>query len=521
MKIGKFKAVTLMSVVASVVLMSGCGGDDGDTTPPSFTSQALLNVNENSSLNHTVVATDATTVSYSKDGGTNEALFEIDNQSGVLTFNAPDVEENTDYEVIIKATDEAGNSSSQIITVTVTTVADTTPPTFTSLAELNITENLTLTYNVTATDAGGSVSYSKDTTTANSTLFTITPTGVLTFNAPSVSVDSDYDIKIKATDPSNNSNTQNITITVKDAGSVTNRAIMPLDTTGLFSRDADKNIVTNSKTGFIWEDTIDNDDNKTFAQAQAHCESLKSSGFAGINDWRLPSRADLFKLVDHSSVESNYIDDTFVNRSSWVYWSDEEEDDKVWGVSYIGGSGDFRVDKTLTGAISSASVRCVSGDHQPPNFSGTHTSQTRVDADTTLEWQTHVHNSISPSDGAYHHSMDWEGAKAACSRTTGFRLPTINELRSIVEYDSGRVFGDLTVDVVVEGVTVQESARSEANGLNGTVWTSTETSDGKVKALYIVKTGGGDTPATIKDEIYDTVLEKNATGFSIKAVCVK
>jgi len=31
----------------------------------------------------------------------------------------------------------------------------------------------------------------------------------------------------------------------------------------------------------------------------------------------------------------------------------------------------------------------------------------------------------------------------------------------------------------------------------------------------------GATPATIKDEIYDTTLEKNATAFDIKGVCVK
>jgi len=519
----------LGSVVASVLLLNGCGsdGDTADTTAPEFTSQAALNVNESTQLNHTVVATDAGgSVTYNKDGGADEALFSIDASTGVLTFATPDVDADTDYIVIIKATDSSDNSKTQNITVTVKIIPDATAPVFTSSNELNVTENITLTHSVIATDASGSVSYSEDATTENGGFFEITSTGILTFNAPAVDADANYEIKVKATDPSNNSNTQNITVTVKEAGSITNRAIMPMDTAGLFTRDATNNTVTNTRTGFIWEDTIDNDDNITFAGAKTHCDNLT---LAGINNWRLPSRADLFKLVNYSSDVSNYIDGTFTNKASGVYWTAEEEGTKAWGVSYHVGTGDFRVDKTLASGISTAFVRCVSGDHQPSKFTGTHISQTRTDADTGLEWQTHVHNSIDNvdangtdinNDGAYHHRVNWGEAQTKCS-TSGFRLPTINELRSIVEYDTGTVFGDLTVGVEVEGETIQESARAEANGLNGSVWSSTETSDGKIKALYIVKTGGGDTSATIKDEIYDTTLEKNATAFDIKGVCVK
>ena len=515
-----FKTLILGSVVASVLLLSGCGsdGDTADTTAPEFTSQAALNVNESTQLNHTVVATDASgSITYSKNGGADEALFSINASTGVLAFAAPDVDADTDYTVTIKATDSSDNSKTQNITVTVKIIPDTTAPMFSSSNELNITENLPLTHSVIATDDSGSISYSKDTTTANGGLFEITPTGILTFNAPAVDADANYEIKVKATDSSNNSNTQNITVTVKEAGSITNRAIMPIDTADLFTRDATNNTVRNTLTGFIWEDTNDNDDNKTFAEAKIHCDNLT---LAGIDNWRLPSRADLFKLVNYNSDVSNYMDDTFLNKASGVYWTAEEEGTKAWGVSYTGGTGDFRVDKTLESGISTAFVRCVSGEHQPPRFTGTHESQTRTDLDTALEWQTHVHSSITTNDGAYHHDMNWSTAKTTCENV-GFRLPTINELRSIVEYNTGRVFGNLTINVEVEGEIIQESARSEANGLNGSVWSSTETSDGKVKTLYIVKTGGGATPATIKDEIYDTTLEKNATAFDIKGVCVK
>ncbi len=515
MKLSKFNVTASLSLVC-VLAMSGCGGDSkADTIPPKFTSLSQVDVNENRQLNHIVKATDASgNVSYSKDGGANEELFEVDATSGVLEFSAPDVDADKNYIVNIKATDSFDNNNTQIITVTVKNVVgqDAVSPQFTSPSELNVTENIVLNHMVVATDAGGSVSYSKDATSENGNLFEITTVGALTFQAPAVDADTNYEIIVKAEDLAGNSKTQEITILVKEAGEITNRAIMPMDTDGLFERDAENNTVLNTKTGFIWEDSTTNENNVTFAQAKAHCEQLKSNGFAGINDWKLPGRADLFKLVDYSTGTGNFVDDAFLNSASGAYWSLEEEGDNAWAVIYSGGTGDFRVPKTLAASldhgIRTAYVRCVSGDYQPARFTPT-SDDTRTDMDSGLIWQAY------DSDGNFENNQTWSEASSACEGKS-YRLPTVNELRSIVDYETGEVYGELTITT---DANITHSARTEDNGFGGNVWTSVVNNGGKIKTLYITKPQ--DANDTVKDEIYDSSLDRNETSYYIKTLCVK
>lgn len=108
--------------------------------PPAITSDgggatAAVNVAENTTAVTTVTATDtdlpAQTLSYSISGGADQALFNIDSGSGVLTFaSARDFESpadaNTDnvYEVTVQVSDGVGGIDSQDISVTVTDVVE-------------------------------------------------------------------------------------------------------------------------------------------------------------------------------------------------------------------------------------------------------------------------------------------------------------------------------------------------------------------------------------------------------------
>ncbi len=81
-----------------------------------------LNINENSYSVFTYTANES--VTWSLSGGNDSSLFAIDSSSGALTFNDfPDFENpndhnaNNDYEVVIKATDSAGNYTSQNLIV--------------------------------------------------------------------------------------------------------------------------------------------------------------------------------------------------------------------------------------------------------------------------------------------------------------------------------------------------------------------------------------------------------------------
>ena len=107
--------------------------------PPTFTSAASFSVAENQTAVDLVEATDedaVDTVSYAITGGADQAKFDIDASSGVLTFkDAPDHENPTDaggnntYMVTVTATGGRGDramTAEQTITVTVTDVAE--PP---------------------------------------------------------------------------------------------------------------------------------------------------------------------------------------------------------------------------------------------------------------------------------------------------------------------------------------------------------------------------------------------------------
>ena len=131
-----------------------------DRTAPSFTSSATINANENQTSVVTVTTTDVSSVTYSLNGGADAAKFSI-SSGGVLTFvAAPNRESPTDsgtnnvYDVIVKATDAAGNTSSQNIAVTVADVNEFDP--VLNDATFSIVENSansTAIGTVTATDA--------------------------------------------------------------------------------------------------------------------------------------------------------------------------------------------------------------------------------------------------------------------------------------------------------------------------------------------------------------------------------
>ncbi|MBC6427231.1 MAG: cadherin domain-containing protein, partial [Ekhidna sp.] len=100
---------------------------------PEITSDNTKSVAENTTAVLTVVATDAdanTMIRYSLSGGADKSSFDIDQNSGALTFNtAPDFEapgstNNTNIYVVAVTASDGDNSVSQTITVTVTNDPD-------------------------------------------------------------------------------------------------------------------------------------------------------------------------------------------------------------------------------------------------------------------------------------------------------------------------------------------------------------------------------------------------------------
>lgn len=206
---------------------------------PVITSASTKNVPENSTAVLTVTATDADlpaqTTTFAIVGGADQAKFQIDSATGVLTFKvAPDFDAPTDadgdnvYVVQVQASDGTRNSAAQTINATVTGVNDNTPV-ITSENSKSIPEGTSSVLTVTATDADLPVPTLTFSVVggADQALFQINgSTGALTFKAApdfeqpkDANADNVYVVQVQVSDGSRSSNTQTISVTVTNVTS--------------------------------------------------------------------------------------------------------------------------------------------------------------------------------------------------------------------------------------------------------------------------------------------------------------
>ena len=213
--------------------------DVAENTAPTITSGNTASVPENQTSAIDVQATDdndaeGSGLTFSLSGGADQALFGIDANTGVVTFNsAPDFENPSDangdngYEIQVTVTDSGSLTAVQDITISVTDVAENTAPTITSGNTASVPENQTSAIDVQATDdndaEGSGLTFSLS-GGADQALFGIDAnTGVVTFNSapdfenPSdANGDNDYEIQVTVTDSGSLTDVQDITVSVTD-----------------------------------------------------------------------------------------------------------------------------------------------------------------------------------------------------------------------------------------------------------------------------------------------------------------
>ena len=199
-----------------------------DTANPAFTSGTAANFAENGTgVAYTAGATDAHLLTYTLTG-TDAALFNLDPNSGAVTFKtAPNFEAPADaggnnvYDINVTATDGAGNSSAQAVAITVTNVNEA--PTLTSGSTASFAENGTGTvYTAAATDPDAATTLTYALAGADAALFNInSSTGAVTFKAaPNFEAPADaggnnvYDVTVTASDGANTTAAQAVSITV-------------------------------------------------------------------------------------------------------------------------------------------------------------------------------------------------------------------------------------------------------------------------------------------------------------------
>ena len=195
-------------------------------------------------------------------------------------------------------------------------------------------------------------------------------------------------------------------------------------------------MVQDNVTGLIWEVKTDDgsihDEGNTYTWQDAQdvfIAELNSSSFGAHSDWRVPTIEELVSILNFGTYNPVINTDYFPNTVTYLYWSSTTLADIAtiaWTLSFGAGSTYDGYNKSYT-----LSVRAVRGEqagsfeHLVINAGGTVT-----DTLTGLMWQ----KATVPE------TYTWEDALSYCDDLslagyTDWRLPSIKELSSIVDYD--------------------------------------------------------------------------------------
>ncbi len=464
------KTKIILFILTATLFFNGCGNgnksNSNGTVAPQFTTKETKILQEGESQILTI-QTDTQSVTYSIAGGADETKFEIDKDSGLLSFKtAQDYENPTDadgdktYEVIIEAKNSSGKTATQTFFVTISNDpsddGDQIAPVFSSDTTLQTEENEIFSHIVQATDETRSVIYAID-SGADAIRFDInSSSGKLSFKnlIPDFEISSDknndkiYEVTVSAKDSAGNKAIQDITVTILNNSTDSTYGAKKVFKTGLnesiygdvrnFTTNGDGTVSVLER---VWEDSNHINNNINYDDAKKYCANLD---YAGKTNWRLPTRRELYEIVNYASLPK--IDAVFNNKSGGYFWTSGElfpysgvpggENNQSWTINF-NNAVDFASNKTN---IEGYHVRCVSGFTIPNGqFRGT---LTITDSTTNLEWENNT-TAIDPV-------ISWSDAKLRCENLTldnktDWRLPNINELHSIIpNNDNEYSFSPLT-----------------------------------------------------------------------------
>ncbi len=186
----------------------------------------------------------------------------------------------------------------------------------------------------------------------------------------------------------------------------------------------EQNVIVDNNTGLIWEPAPST---TTYYgdQADRHCTDLNNAAYAGINTWRVPHPFEIQTIVDHSKN----------GPATHEFFTNMPAEDGVF--LWIDSGSRYRAFKVYSGTIISRSssnkykVVCVSGKelYQSTAEDFEVSATTVKDKRTGLIWQKEKITNKS-----------WEQALTYCKglnneTESGWRLPNINELMSLLNFD--------------------------------------------------------------------------------------
>ncbi|MEI6806251.1 MAG: DUF1566 domain-containing protein, partial [Myxococcaceae bacterium] len=222
-------------------------------------------------------------------------------------------------------------------------------------------------------------------------------------------------------------------------------------------------IVTDSFTGIQWQQNASTTA-MNWTDAQRYCANQTTGSLSG---WRVPNIGELGTLVDYTA-RSPYVNTTaFPSMPASNFWSASSDIGMASYSWYLFFSGYARTYSQTTGT--SSLVRCVRSCYKLPlsirYIVGTgRNTGTVIDSVTGLTWQK-----LAPAT-----TYTQSGAAGYCSSlilggfTSNWRLPTIKELQTLVDYSVSQ--NSLIMDSVFSGERVNwywsstPWATSPANG---------------------------------------------------------
>ncbi|MGB1090731.1 MAG: cadherin domain-containing protein, partial [Oceanobacter sp.] len=269
---------------------------DVDDTAPNFISGTSVSLDENSGAGELVYQAttddpDATLVLQ----GSDRSAFRFDSESGAVTLIAnPDYETKSSYEFDMVATDEAGNSQTQTVTLRINDL-DEVAPTFLSGTSASIDENSgsnQQVYQTSTNDSSATYSLSG----AQSASFSInSSTGAVSLlENPNYESRSSYSFSVIAEDSAGNRSERSVTLSVNNLDE-----IAPEFTSGTTATSVNEN----SGAGVlvytaVVDDSADTSSGVTFSLAGSHASAFEIDSSSG--EVRLRADANYESLSNYS-----------------------------------------------------------------------------------------------------------------------------------------------------------------------------------------------------------------------------